>query len=279
MNQQKIYITQGYEKGIGIEVFQKSYQCLSTEMKKRIIFVGNPNHLNIEVHNILPIKTNGTSETLSALNLALENVKRDDFVVTLPSSKDQFQGFLGHTEYLRHYYNNPNLGMSFVSPKSKILLLSDHIHLSKVSEYLNRKMTIDKINQCLEKYPEIEEIYIAGINPHAGESGLLGTEESIFLGIEKEFSKPCYGPFSADTLLFKQKSNHQLFVFAYHDQALTVFKKLYGLLGLNITTGLDFWRISVDHGTAPDIAGKNQANYQGMNYLFEFINEKIYRSS
>lgn len=279
MNHQKIYITQGYEKGIGIEVFQKSYSCLSSEMKKRIIFVGNPKHLSAKLESILEISQGESSETLRALNLALQKIQPGDFLVTLPSSKDQFEGFLGHTEYLRHFYKNQNLGMSFVSPKLKILLLSDHIHLSKVPNYLTRQMSIEKINQCLKRYPEIEEVYLAGINPHAGESGLLGTEESIFNEISNEISKPCFGPYSADTLLFKQKSNQQLFVFAYHDQALTVFKKLYGLLGLNITTGLDFWRLSVDHGTAPDIFGKNQANYQGMNYLFEFINEKIYRSS
>lgn len=276
---QKIYITQGYEKGIGIEIFQKSYQCLSRELKNKIIFVGDSKHLNIDVLNTIEIKDKSKPQTLASLDLALKNIKPDDFLVTLPSSKDQFCGFLGHTEYLRHYYQSPNLGMSFVAPNAKILLLSDHIRLSEVTKQLNTQDAIEKIQSTLDRFPEINEVIIGGINPHAGESGLMGTEEAIFNNIENQFSVPAHGPYSADTLMFKHKSNKQLFVFAYHDQGLTVFKKLYGLFGLNITTGLNFWRMSVDHGTAPDIFGKNQANYQGMNYLFEFIDEKIYRSS
>jgi len=276
---QKIYITQGYEKGIGLEVFQKAHQCLDSQLKKKIIFVGRKDNLDINIENVLEVSEKNKSQTLSALDLALSKIQSNDFLITLPSNKDQFDGYLGHTEYLRHFYQKPDLGMSFVSPRAKILLLSDHISLSKVTSTLNAQSAIQKIQSTLLRFPEIDEVILAGINPHAGEDGLLGTEEILFNDIQRHIHIKTIGPYSADTLMFKHKSNKQLFVFAYHDQGLTVFKKLYGLFGLNITTGLDYWRISVDHGTAPDIFGKNQANYQGMNYLFEFINEKIYRSS
>ena len=90
------------------------------------------------------------------------------------------------------------------------------------------------------------------------------------LDLEKLYGHIFSGPFSGDTLHHHQRlDKKQLFVYMYHDQGLAQFKSQYGLIGLNITLGLPFLRLSVDHGTAFDLYGKNKANISGMLFLFK----------
>jgi 4-hydroxythreonine-4-phosphate dehydrogenase len=139
-------------------------------------------------------------------------------------------------------------------------------------------LIINKLQITLDNFKKyffpFNEVILAGINPHAGENGILGDEEkhikSAITELEKSYGKIFKGPVSGDTLHYLHDSTkNQLLVYMYHDQGLTQFKSQYGLIGLNITLGLPFLRLSVDHGTAFELYGKNKANISGMLYLFK----------
>jgi 4-hydroxythreonine-4-phosphate dehydrogenase len=215
------------------------------------------------------------NQTIDSLLMAIRECKENDVLVTLPSSKDQFTvdniSLNGYTEFFRYFYKNIFLPMVFKSPNSNVLLITDHIPLSSVPLTVTTDLILTKINIAIDGfikyfYP-IDEIYYAGINPHAGEGGLIGNEE---LGLHLPKNLNIKGPLPGDTLHFYQDlQKKQLFVYSYHDQALSKFKSENGVIGLNITFGLPFLRLSVDHGTAFNLYGKNTANISGMIYLLK----------
>lgn len=283
-----IYISQGHEKGIGLEVFFKS--ILSLGNTKNYILVAfrksieetlnslQVNYSFSEKHLILNkfLKlsfiepTFKDSETISCLNYCLDIMTSNDVLFTLPSSKDQFISdnlqSNGHTEYFREYFKIKDLSMFFNLNDSNVLLLSDHIPLKNVSTFLTEEIIINKVMNCL-KFKQFKDVYFSGINPHAGEEGLLGNEDKI---INKAINKlkanykniNFHGPLSGDTLYFN-KSLDNLLVYSFHDQALAAFKTHNKLFGANITLGMPFIRYSVDHGTAFNLFGKNVADYRG----------------
>lgn len=290
-----IYVTQGHEKSIALEIFLKSYLLLSSEERERITFVRDTQNfeeqlkllnyskdLFCELKN-LETKSKLHSQTLASVILATEKMKEGDILVTLPTSKDQLKyngkTLLGYTEFLREYYQNPHLAMTFKADHETLFLVTDHIPLKDVTttltkEYIKKKLAL-VLNEHRKHYFSFEEVLVAGINPHAGEGGLLGDEDqNIVLALEdlkSEFSDIKFiGPLSGDTLHFHKKKNvKQLLVYMFHDQGLPVFKSHYGLKGINLTLGLPFLRMSVDHGTAFDLYGKNQASAEGCLYVLK----------
>ena len=130
----------------------------------------------------------------------------------------------------------------------------------------------------------IEKVIITGINPHAGESGLIGSEDSVIKKSINELRKrnpkiKFSGPISGDSMHAELKdSKKELQVFCHHDQALSYFKFKNGIIGINTTFGLNFLRLSVDHGTALGLYGKNEANPLGSYFVLTEaikIHEKI----
>ena len=122
----------------------------------------------------------------------------------------------------------------------------------------------------------IKEVYFSGINPHCGEDGNISITDIIINAAIKKLvlSFPdidFHEMLPGDTLHFSIKNKEQLFVYAFHDQGLAPFKLKYGLTGINLSLGLPFKRVSVDHGTAFNLYGKNQANYNGMLYLLDEV--------
>jgi 4-hydroxythreonine-4-phosphate dehydrogenase len=297
-----IHISQGHEKSISFEIFFNCISLLSQKDVSNILFHVEEKSLiqflkdykikaNLDDHALqiynktLPIKKivrgNLPISTLS-LESALSSIQNDvDMLVTLPTSKDQLihegQLCLGHTEYFRKRFNDDGISMVFKNKKQYSALLTDHIPLSRVSgaleeAFINKKILITL--NGLEKYFSLpEEIYFSGVNPHAGEGGLLGDTEAILessiLKLKETATQiKILGPLPGDTMHFYRKDNTlQLNIYAYHDQALAPFKDRYGIFGLNISFGLPFLRLSVDHGTAFNLYGKNQANYFGLYYL------------
>jgi 4-hydroxythreonine-4-phosphate dehydrogenase len=288
-----IYVTQGHEEGIGLEVFLKSYLCLSKSNQKKFTLITNKdtydktlanNFIKSPINlNIIYIDNGPNSQTISSIELALTVIKSTDILLTLPSSKDQFilnsETLSGHTEYFRKKYKNNSISMSFISKDMITTLLSDHIALSEVSNYLSEDLVFNKIKLTLDALIDlknIDQIIFSGINPHCGEDGLMGDEDKIIISAIKKLSDlypklNFIGPLAGDTLHFNHVNSQQLLVYAYHDQGLTIFKQHNGLTGINTTFGLPFIRVSPDHGTAFDIAGNNNANYLGMNYLLNEI--------
>ena len=178
--------------------------------------------------------------------------------------------FSGHTEFLADISQSKNVVMLLANSKVKVALLTTHIPLNKVSESISTKKIIETIkilNENLKRLWKIKnpKICVLGLNPHAGEGGFMGSEEIEVIepAINTLLSeKICVeGPISADTAFIKEKtSKYDAYLAMFHDQGLPVLKSMGFGDSVNITLGLPFTRISVDHGTAYELAGKNKAD-------------------
>lgn len=291
-----ILVTQGHERSISLEVFLKSFLCLSRSKQSQIIIycyldslVRTLDSLNLS-YNIsndllliancalkLKLLSEKGSESLNCINTAIKDILPTDILLTLPTSKDQFEGFNGHTEYFRDKFNVLNIPMSFLSDNLNVSLLTDHIPVSDISSNIESNKIIEKLNILIKGHSShriLKRVIFSGINPHNGEDGLMGDEEkhifSAITSLKKSFRHIEFlGPYPGDTLIFNDLKNTDLVIFSAHDQGLGIFKQQSGLLGINITYGLPFLRISPDHGTAFDLYLKNKANYYGCLYLLE----------
>jgi 4-hydroxythreonine-4-phosphate dehydrogenase len=290
-----IYISQGHERGIGLEIFFKTVILLTKDEQSLInLFIHEKTFLNIlndyhfsrELFKNIKITTFNESDkpqSTTSLTKILEIITDKDLLVTLPTSKDQLilnkKNKAGYTEFFRDYYHNDSVSMIFKSFSENVLLLTDHLPLSKAPSAITEELVLNKIKTALCGFDcyfnPINEIIFSGINPHSGENGILGNEDQV---ITKAISKlqiqfpliNIFGPLSGDTLhTVVNTQKNQLFVYAHHDQGLASFKARNGFIGLNLSFGLSFLRLSVDHGTAFDLYGKNKANISGMSYLFK----------
>lgn len=215
-----------------------------------------------------------------ALARSSEDLKNGliDAVVTAPINKHNIQGsdfqFAGHTEYYASQFAQDDSLMCMISETLKIATLTGHIPLNKVAEKLTREVVIKKLSTLIHSLKHDfgiakPRIAVLGLNPHAGEQGMLGMEESTIIepAIKhlKEMSNLIFGTFPADgffgALHYRQ---YDAVVSMYHDQGLIPFKMLAFEDGVNYTAGLSIVRTSPDHGTAYDIAGKNIANESSM---------------
>ncbi len=192
-------------------------------------------------------------------------------LVTAPVSKKSWEmagiQWSGHTDYLSHIY--PQAVMAFWSDKLKVALYTHHIPLKESLQRINKDDLVDffiRLDQNIQKLqPQKFRFLVAGLNPHAGEGGLIGSEEKdeIFPAVEQAQREGMRisGPFPPDTV-FRQALNQpdKIVIALYHDQGLIPFKLESFEDGVNLTLGLPFIRTSPDHGTAFDIAGQNRAN-------------------
>jgi 4-hydroxythreonine-4-phosphate dehydrogenase len=197
-----------------------------------------------------------------------------DVVVTAPINKKNIQSpgfsFPGHTEYFAKKFNTENYLMLMVNNFLRIGVVTGHIPISKVRESLTEELIVSKIqvmNHSLMRDFGIVKprIAVLALNPHAGDDGLIGTEEktTIIPAIEKAYSQNilAYGPYPADG--FFGSSNFRSFdgiLAMYHDQGMVPFKIMSFEEGVNFTAGLPVIRTSPAHGTAYDLAGKNEAS-------------------
>ncbi|WP_205503318.1 4-hydroxythreonine-4-phosphate dehydrogenase PdxA [Rufibacter psychrotolerans] len=195
-------------------------------------------------------------------------------VVTAPIDKDNTQGegfqFPGHTEFFTTHFNAPESLMFLVSEGLRVATVTGHLPLKEVAgtltpELLIRKLTI--LDSSLRRDFGIQKpkIAVLGLNPHAGENGLLGTEETemVVPVIEQLRNKGnlVFGPFPADGFFgTRSYKKFDATLALYHDQGLIPFKTLAFETGVNFTAGLPVVRTSPDHGTAYDIAGQNKAD-------------------
>jgi 4-hydroxythreonine-4-phosphate dehydrogenase len=196
-------------------------------------------------------------------------------VVTAPISKLSWElggiSWRGHTEYLEQFY--PEAVMTFWSERLTVALLSHHVPLKEALRKVEKKNLLrffQTLRRSMEKArPGSSEFLVAGLNPHAGEDGLLGKEESeeIIPAIEeaKSLGLPFSGPYPPD-VVFRIALGHpeKIVVALYHDQGLIAFKLEAFETGVNVTLGMPFIRSSPDHGTAFDIAGKGRASQRSM---------------
>jgi len=197
-----------------------------------------------------------------------------DVVVTAPINKKNIQmpgfAFPGHTEYFASKFNTENYLMLMINNVLRIGVVTGHIPLGKVRETLTGEMILKKIqvmNHSLMRDFGIVKprIAVLSLNPHAGDDGLLGTEEKTIIqpAIDKAYGQDilAFGPYPADG--FFGSSNFKNFdgiLAMYHDQGMLPFKLLSFDEGVNFTAGLPVIRTSPAHGTAYDLAGKNEAS-------------------
>jgi 4-hydroxythreonine-4-phosphate dehydrogenase len=197
-----------------------------------------------------------------------------DAMTTCPINKqaihDAGYSFSGHTELLAHLAKASLVAMMFVGSKWKVVLVTTHLPLHKVAQWITmeRVFSIMRLTgEGLKKYFGIPRprVAVLGLNPHAGEAGLLGKEErkEIIPAIEKARSQgmKVEGPFPADSFFnLPGSSSFDAVIAMYHDQGLIPMKMFDFQGAVNFTLGLPFIRTSVGHGTAYDIAGKGLAD-------------------
>ena len=228
--------------------------------------------VKVELGN--PSKEAGVA-SLKALDRAMEDYKKGlfDVLVTAPINKNNIQGdgfdFCGHTEYLEERAGGKSL-MILLNDIMRVALVTTHVPVKDVAKAVTKERIVEKavvFNESLKRDFRISNprIAVLALNPHAGDGGLLGTEEqeTIIPAIKELSDKGIYafGPYAADG--FFAHGGYESFdgvLVMYHDQGLAPFKALDRGDGVNFTAGLPIVRTSPDHGTAYEIAGKNCAD-------------------
>lgn len=196
-------------------------------------------------------------------------------LITAPLNKEgiRMAGYKnsGHTDFLADETNSKDTAMAFYTPELKVVLVTHHLPISKVPQTLTTEGILSKIVQAdkMARRLGIEEpkVAVAGLNPHAGENGLLGPEEIDIIAPAIEDANiigiKAYGPLPSDTLFhFAKEKRYDIVVAMYHDQGLIPIKLLDFESGVNVTLGLPFVRTSPDHGTAYNIAEKREADHR-----------------
>lgn len=214
-------------------------------------------------------------QALRSLSQATEEAldKRLDAVVTAPVNKARLRladkNFVGHTEFFAARCGTP-VCMMFAAGQWRVSLVTRHLPLREVAVKLNAVeilQTLRLTHAALKKYFHRlnPKIAVAGLNPHAGENGMLGDEETriILPAIRQAHSEgiQAEGPFAADTLFWRMaEGKWDAAVAMYHDQGLIPIKTLAFKEAVQLTLGLPFLRVSVDHGTAEELVGTGKAD-------------------
>ena len=201
-----------------------------------------------------------------------------DALVTAPVSKEAIArhcrpDFRGHTEYLAEGAGLERYGrdylMAFLAPGLRVALLSTHLPLRHALEAVSAEAILEALH-CLHRHaPEARSIAVGAFNPHAGEGGLLGTEDAEIVAPAVARARarglPVHGPESADSLFARAlKGEFDWVLSLYHDQGLIAVKTAAFGTATNWTVGLPYLRTSVDHGTAYDVAGRGAADASPM---------------
>jgi 4-phospho-D-threonate 3-dehydrogenase / 4-phospho-D-erythronate 3-dehydrogenase len=201
-----------------------------------------------------------------------------DAITTAPINKKSLQlagyPFPGHTEFFAYLSHCADFAMAFISPLLRVVLLTTHVPLAQVSDYV-KKAELERLIRLIDREfkrfgIERPRIAVAALNPHGAEGGLFGVEEAAEMipaiescrlndGIEVS------GPHSGDTIFLRaSRGEFDIVLSCYHDQGLIPIKCLSFGEAVNVTLGLPFTRTSVDHGTAFDIAGQGVADHSSM---------------
>ena len=280
----------GDPRGIGPEVIRKALADRAVSSRGRFIVIGSKKILKGIASSVsivdIPYKAGGEG-ALKFLDKGIAFIKSGvaDALVTAPLAKEAVsryhQGFVGHTEYLAQAFGVKKFDMMFVAPHMRLTIATRHVALKDVPRLIKPQLVLNSIELMaltLKEQFKIRDpkIAVLGLNPHAGEKGLLGQEDSkhILPAIKTAQQRgiKAYGPLPADTF-FAIHCHSQYFchsrargnpfdgiIAMYHDQGLAPVKALYFKDLVNFTAGLPFVRTSPVHGTAFDIAGKNKAD-------------------
>ena len=267
-----------YRKALGMQ--QQQLHQINSVAEARD---GAVNIINVVGEECKVEPGQSTKEAGAAAFAALEKAVQDvsagalDAIVTAPINKDNIQSelftFPGHTEYLEASVGGKALMVLF-NRDIRVALVTTHLPISKIAENITAERIVEKLKIFSDSlrsdfaivHPRIA---VLALNPHAGENGLLGSEEQDVIipaiTAAKEQGVECYGPYAADGFFGSGLFKHFDGILAmYHDQGLAPFKTMAMDSGVNFTAGLPIVRTSPDHGTGYDIAGEGKASEQSM---------------
>lgn len=263
-----------HRKALNIEGFSPVSINSPTEAKGDKAYMVNcvDEDIRVELGKITESSGISSYKALEAATDALEQGSIDA-LVTAPVNKQNIQHeefkHKGHTEYLQEYFKVNEVMMLMVSEVMKVGLVAGHVPVAQLSSFITSELIVKKLkilsSSLLEDFRiRNPRIAVLGLNPHAGDNGLLGSEEQevILPAIEeaKKMNILAFGPYPADGFFGAGRFKHFDAVLAmYHDQGLAPFKAL-NMDGVNFTAGLPVVRTSPAHGTAFELAGKNLAS-------------------
>ncbi len=217
----------------------------------------------------------GGAYAVKSLVAAAEALKdrKIDGLVTAPIHKKNIQSegfsYTGHTPFLRQFFDSKDVLMLMSSENMRVGLVTEHVPVSEIVKFITREAILSKLNILKESLMrdfgvDKPRIAVLGLNPHAGDEGLIGREEEDIIKPAIKDAKHnmlVFGPYSADAFFARnQQQKFDAVLAMYHDQGLIPFKSMAFGEGFNYTAGLPVIRTSPDHGTAFDIAGKNKAD-------------------
>ncbi|MBE2230590.1 MAG: 4-hydroxythreonine-4-phosphate dehydrogenase PdxA [Chitinophagaceae bacterium] len=255
----------------------------------------NPKQVNLfncweEEVQVTPGQLTETGGKYAVLSLqtavAALKQKHIDGLVTAPIHKKNIQSpefsFTGHTPYLKQMFEARDVVMMLCAGDFRVALVTEHVPVAEVAKHISKEKILSKlvlIHQSLQKDFGIDKprIAVLGLNPHAGDEGLIGNEEETIIKPAIKEAKNnnmlVVGPYSADAFFARRSFERFDAVLAmYHDQGLIPFKTLATGEGVNFTAGLPVVRTSPDHGVAFDIAGKDKADTSSfITAIFECI--------
>lgn len=264
-----------YRKLMSMEEFNYSQVKTKGQFFPKAVNVVNCWEEAIEIVPGQPSKQAGRGALL-ALKQVVDDAKEGmlDAIVTGPIDKNTIHGeefpYRGHTEYLTETFGAGESLMLMVGNNLRVGLVTEHVSIKEVASLINKErveLKIRLLEMSLKKDFLISKpkIAVLGLNPHAGDEGLLGSEENEVIrpviADLKNKGKVIFGPFPADGFFAAhQHLKYDGVLAMYHDQGLVAFKTLAFEDGVNFTAGLPVVRTSPDHGTAYNIAGKNMAD-------------------
>jgi 4-hydroxythreonine-4-phosphate dehydrogenase len=268
----KIALTVGDPAGIGPEIVEKAAADPSVRAVCEPIVFAPPPDASIRPGQVSSAAGRAAYDTLVR---AVEAARRGevDAIATAPINKLAFAqaglDWKGHTDLLAHLCGTDHVAMMFHSPPLKVVLLTVHVPLAAVSALITPELvdrTIALTTKAMSRFGVSRpKLALAGLNPHAGEGGVIGDEDDRVLvpALERarESGVEISGPIPGDTVFVRaSRGEFDCVIACYHDQGLIPVKLLAFGTAVNVTIGLPIIRTSVDHGTAFDIAGKGVAD-------------------
>jgi 4-hydroxythreonine-4-phosphate dehydrogenase len=271
----RVAITTGDPAGIGPEIAEKAAADLRVQaVCEPVVFHPDPG--NYKVGEVSAEAGQAAYDTIVRA-VAEARAGTVDAIATAPVNKLAFARaglpWKGHTDLLGHLCDTPRVAMLFYSPFLTVVLATVHIPLSQVPTALTTQGLIETIGLTATWMPLIgvsrPRIAVAALNPHAGEDGLLGTEDDTVItpaiAATRARGIDVSGPWPADTVFVRAtRREFDVVIACYHDQGLIPIKLLAFGTAVNVTIGLPIVRTSVDHGTAFDIAGQGIADADSM---------------
>jgi 4-hydroxythreonine-4-phosphate dehydrogenase len=271
----RIGVTVGDPAGIGPEIARKAAADPALASICDIVLYGPANDEDVARFERGRVSAKAGRAAYDAIVAATRDAVagRIDAVATAPINKEAFAAagltWRGHTDLLAHLTGAPRVAMMFYAESLRVVLATVHIPLADVSRALTREVMEATIDLAARELPRFgfpsPRLAVAGLNPHAGEHGVIGREDDDVLApaiaAAGANGVKVSGPFPADTIFLRaMRGEFDAVIACYHDQGLIPIKLVAFGRAVNVTLGLPIVRTSVDHGTAFDIAGQGTAD-------------------